>query len=395
MMAELADLKLAEEKFRLAVEASPSGMVMINRDGRIVMVNAEMEQQFGYLRDELIGRPMDMIVPNRMRAQHICRRNEFFIRPVTHRIGSDRDLLGLRKDGTEFPIEVGLNPIHAGGDLLILAVIVDISERKRMERLKDEFVSTVSHELRAPLTSISGSLGLLMGQWADKLPQQAARLLMIADQNSQRLLRLINDILDIEKIESGHVVFNLSRINVRSVVDQVIETDRIFADGYGVRVRLDPASVDVEVNADPDRLAQVITNLLSNAIKFSPANEEVLVTVERNGAVVRISVRDRGCGIPVGFRSRIFEKFAQADGESRRQSGGTGLGLSIVKQIVERLGGEVGFDDAPDNGTIFYIELPDCSGRDNRETELALDGLVATVRDRSVFPTVQTPREVA
>jgi DNA-binding response OmpR family regulator/two-component sensor histidine kinase len=227
-----------------------------------------------------------------------------------------------------------------------------------MDRLKDEFVSTVSHELRTPLTSISGSLGLLVGHWAGKLPESAARLLAIAHKNSQRLGRLLNDILDIEKLESGRVVFNLSQVDMRTLVEQAIEDNRGFAEGYGVHIRLDTASVDGDVNADPDRLSQVITNLLSNAIKFSPADEEVLVVIERSGSVLRISVRDHGSGVPGTFRPHIFEKFAQADATSSRQKGGTGLGLSIVKQIVERLGGEVGFDDAPGGGTIFFVQLP-------------------------------------
>ena len=177
-------------------------------------------------------------------------------------------------------------------------------------------------------------------------------------------------ILDIEKIESGRVVFNLSRVDVRPLVEQAIEGNRGFAEGYGVRVRLDPASADGEVNADPDRLAQVITNLLSNAIKFSPADGEVLVAVEKNGDVVRISVRDHGSGIPADFKPHIFEKFAQADATSSRQKGGTGLGLSIVKQIVERLGGEVGFDDAPGGGTIFHVELPAWNAATGQDIDL-------------------------
>jgi signal transduction histidine kinase len=231
-------------------------------------------------------------------------------------------------------------------------------ERKRLDRLKDEFVSTVSHELSTPLTSISASLGLLVGQLDGKLSEAADRLLVIAHKNSQRLVRLVNDILDIEKIESGRIPFNLSRVDVRPLVEQTIESNRGFADSYGVRVRLDSASADREVNADPDRLAQVVTNLLSNAIKFSPADGEVVVAVETNGDVVRISVRDHGTGIPAEFKPHIFEKFAQADATSSRQKGGTGLGLSIVAQIVERLGGQIGFQDAPGGGTIFHVDLP-------------------------------------
>jgi signal transduction histidine kinase len=231
-------------------------------------------------------------------------------------------------------------------------------ERKRLQRLKDEFVSTVSHELRTPLTSIAGSLGLLMGNAAGKLPDAAVRLLAIAHTNSQRLVRLVNDILDIEKMESGQIVFKFGRVEVQSLVGQAIEANRGFAKGSGVRIRLEEASVVCDVRADPDRLAQVVTNLLSNAIKFSPANNEVVVAIESGTDLVRISVRDHGPGISADFKPRIFERFAQADATNARQKGGTGLGLSIVKQIVDRLSGEVSFTDAPGGGTIFHVELP-------------------------------------
>jgi PAS domain S-box-containing protein len=348
--------KFAEEKFRLAVESSPSGMMMSHPTGRIVMVNTEIERLFGYSREELIGQPVSILMPERLRAQHAQERKEFTARPETRRIGAGRELLGLRKDGTEFPVEVGLNPIHAREGLLVLSVVVDITERKRLERLKDEFVSTVSHELRTPLTSISGSLSLLMGNAAGALPEAARRLLAIAHSNSQRLIRLINDILDIEKMESGQVVFNFKRVDVRSLVEQTIEANRGFAEGYNVRIRFDPA--DGAVRADPDRLAQVVTNLLSNAIKFSPPDHEVVVALERRGEAVRLSVRNDGPGIAAEFKPHVFEKFAQADATNGGQKGGTGLGLNIVKQIVDRLGGKVGFDDAAGGGTVFHVELP-------------------------------------
>ena len=240
----------------------------------------------------------------------------------------------------------------------ILRALRYATERKRLERLKDEFVSTVSHELRTPLTSISGSLGLLMGNAAGNLPQPMERLLAIAYNNCQRLVRLVSDILDIEKMEAGRIGFNFSRVAVRSLVAQAIEANRGFAESYGVRVRLDEAGTAADVRADPDRLLQVITNLLSNAIKFSPADSEVSVAVEKGPDMVRLTVRDHGPGIPVDFKPLIFEKFAQADAGDARQKGGTGLGLSIVKQIVDRLGGEVGFADAAGGGTIFYVQLP-------------------------------------
>jgi PAS domain S-box-containing protein len=364
----------AEEMFRLAVEACPSGMVMIDRDGKMVMVNTEIENQFGYAREELIGQPVDILIPERLRAQHVRHRHNFTPKPETRRMGAGRELFGRRKDGTEFPVEVGLNPIRSDDQLLVLGVIVDISQRKHMERVKEEFVATVSHELRTPLTSISGSLGLLAGQWTEQLPQSAVRLLTIAHKNCQRLVRLINDILDLEKIESGRVVLNCVRIDLRQVAEQAIEDNRGFAEGYGVKVRLDGASVGAEVNADPDRLVQVMTNLLSNAIKFSPAGGEVLVSVGRHGDTCRISVRDYGLGIPEEFKPHLFEKFAQADGTNSRQKGGTGLGLSIVKQIVERLSGRIWFDDAPGDGTIFYVELPPWDGAVGGEIDIAVEG---------------------
>jgi signal transduction histidine kinase len=234
------------------------------------------------------------------------------------------------------------------------------SERKRLERLKDEFVSTVSHELRTPLTSIAGSLGLLMGNDAGSLPKSAGRLLEIAQTNSARLVRLVNDILDIEKLESGRVVFDLKKIQVRPLIEQTADAIRGYAEGNRVKIRIEAAAAMDDIRADTDRLAQVLTNLLSNAIKFSPPDGEVVIAVEKETEVnaVRITVRDHGPGIPVDFKSRIFERFAQADATDARRKGGTGLGLSIAKQIIDRLGGEIGFADAPGGGTIFYVELP-------------------------------------
>jgi PAS domain S-box-containing protein len=349
---------LAEERFRLVVEACPSGMVMVGPSGKIAMVNAEVERQFGYGRDELMGRSVDMLMPERLRGHHARIRDSLTLKPEIRRLGLRRDFFGLRKDGTEFPVEVGLNPIHLGDDLFILGVIVDISERKRLERLKDEFVSIVSHELRTPLTSIAGSLGLLAGGAAGKLPDPVVRLLTIARSNSQRLVRLINDVLDIEKMEAGQIVFQFSRIEARSLVEQALESNRGFADDYKVRLRLDSDSVPGPVHADADRLSQFITNLLSNAIKFSPKDAEVVVAVEQHGDNVRISVRDHGSGIPAQFKARVFEKFAQADAGDVRQKVGSGLGLSIVKQIVTRLGGTIGFQDASGGGTVFHVDLP-------------------------------------
>jgi PAS domain S-box-containing protein len=350
--------KLAEDKFRLAVDASPAGMIMVNKAGEIILVNREATRLFGYGEGELIGRSIDILIPPAQRSGHAHLRQGFVAKPEARRMSSRRDLRAVRKNGEEFPVEVLLNPMQTREGLIVLSVVIDVTEIKRIEREKDEFVATVSHELRTPLTSIAGSLGLLLGSAGGKLPEPVTRLVTIAHKNSQRLVRLINDVLDIEKIESGQMEFDSKPVKVRALVAQAVESARGLADGSGVRVRLDPSSQQAKVLADADRLTQVVTNLLSNAIKFSPADGEVLVSVTRTDTSVRIAVRDHGPGIPQEFRQRMFQRFAQADSADTRQKGGSGLGLSIAKQIVLRLGGAIGFADAEGGGTIFYLDLP-------------------------------------
>ena len=350
--------KFAEDKFRLAVEACPSGMLMTDSIGIIVLVNSETERLFGYRRDELVGQSIEILVPERLRAVHCRQRTHFAAHPSVRHIEARHNLCGRRRDGSEFPVEIGLNPIHTGDGLFVLNVVIDISDRQRMDRLKDEFVSNVNHELRTPLTSIAGSLGLMAGGAAGKLPQTATRLVNIAQANCQRLLRLINDVLDLEKMESGRLDFHFQRVDARALVEQVIDANAAYAAGFGVRIHLDPAAEAGEVLADPDRLAQVVTNLLSNAVKFSPHNGEVSITTVSRAGMMRISVRDHGEGIPAEFKPHVFEKFAQAERTDARRKGGTGLGLSIVKQIVDRLGGQIQFADAEGSGTVFYVDLP-------------------------------------
>ena len=274
--------------------------------------------------------------------------------PLVVLTGLDDDIFAaqaLRDGAQDYLIK---NQIEPRG---LMRALRYANERNRLEQMKDDFVATVSHELRTPLTSISGSLALLLNDSAGQLPASAARLLSIAHRNCQRLGRLINDILDIEKIESGKVVFAVKRLDLRTLVEQSVEANRGFAGGYGVRVKIEPHLGACEIAADPDWVAQVITNLLSNAIKFSERDDEVVIAIEQRVHTIRLSVRDHGRGIPEDFKARVFEKFAQADNSDGRQKG-TGLGLSIVKQIVLRLGGEVSFEDVPGGGVVFHVDLP-------------------------------------
>ena len=246
---------------------------------------------------------------------------------------------------------------------------------KRTAELKDEFIATVSHELRTPLTSIAVSLELLADQEDADRSKPTSELLAIARTNSERLGRLVNDILDIEKLEAGKVPFDMQRVDVGTLLQQVLDANRPLVESFGVTLRFENTSRN-DVYADPDRLIQVATNLLSNACKFSPAGAEVVVRAEDRGDKIRISVRDHGPGIPEGFRHRVFEKFAQADNSDARQNPGTGLGLSIVKQIVQRLAGEIAFTDAPGGGTIFFFDLPAIEGAGDN------DALSAILRNR-------------
>ena len=225
--------------------------------------------------------------------------------------------------------------------------------------MKSEFVSTVSHELRTPLTSIRGSLGLLVGGVAGPLPDAARSLVVIAESNCQRLIRLVNDILDSEKIESGKMAFEMKAMPLGPLLDRVAEANEAFARAQRVPLRVIAPPEPILGNVDGDRFIQLVTNLVSNAVKFSPADGAVEIELTQDTVGhARIEVRDRGPGIPKEFHARMFQRFSQADGSSSRAKSGTGLGLSIAKGIAERMGGSIGFESAPGRGTTFFVELP-------------------------------------
>jgi len=252
------------------------------------------------------------------------------------------------------PVDPGMFPVMDFAS----AQLSRVAEREQMARVKNEFVSTVSHELRTPLTSIAGALELIDAGVTGALPEKAHEMVRIAYQNSQRLIRLINDILDIEKIESGRMAFERKLVPLRPLIERAVHETESFAAGFKVTLRFAPGD-DLMAWVDPDRFLQVVTNLLSNAAKFSPTGGTVDVRLIRHGGQVRFSVVDHGNGIPENFRSRLFEKFAQADSSDRRAKGGTGLGLAIVKRIVDRLGGAISFETAIGVGTTFHIDLPE------------------------------------
>ncbi len=270
-----------------------------------------------------------------------------------------RELDGIHQSGRLFPIDIGMSAMTIDDERLLVHVIRDISERREVDRIKNEFVSAVSHELRTPLTSIAGSLGMLVSGAAGDLPLKARRLAEIANQNSERLTRLINDILDLEKASQGELTFDMRPQSLLAAVRQVVETNQPYALKFDVSLTMhaENGANNLCVNIDPVRFGQVLTNVISNAIKFSPKGGIVTVRIETQDSTARVAVTDRGSGIPEEFRNRIFQRFAQADGSDTRSKGGTGLGLSIAKMLIEKMRGDIAYESSP-QGTTFYISLP-------------------------------------
>ncbi len=352
-------LRESEARMRAIVDTAVDGIITIDERRIVQSFNSAASQIFGYAPDEVIGQNVNMLMPEPYHSKHDGYVGNYLRTGVKKVIGIGREVVGQRKDGTTFPMDLAVSEVQLGDRRLFTGTVRDITERKEIERMKNEFVSTVSHELRTPLTSIHGSLGLIIGGAAGELPAQAKGLLDIAYNNSDRLVRLINDILDIEKIESGKMEFHFAPLKLMPLVEEAIEDNRAYAEQFGVKFVLENTLPDVKVNADSDRLIQVFTNLLSNATKFSPSNGTVEISVSRHNKIIRVSITDRGPGIPEEFRSRIFQKFAQADSSDTRQKGGTGLGLSITKAIVEKHDGQIGFETETNVGTTFYFDLPE------------------------------------
>jgi signal transduction histidine kinase len=264
-----------------------------------------------------------------------------------------------RASGTSFPgLLVAARVVQEDGALSGYAFIArDITEQRAVDRMKDDFVSMVSHELRTPLTAIRGALGLAAGGVAGRVPEGLGELVHIAHSNTERLLRIVNDILDIHRLESGALELRPEATDLLAVVNRAVELTSPVASEYGVSFLVAETAKTAMVLVDFERWVQVLVNLLSNAVKYSPAGDTVDIDIARRGRLVRVTVTDRGPGIPEEFRSRVFEKFAQASTGNMRLSG-TGLGLSIVKLLVEQHGGHVGFDSIRGRGTTFYVDMP-------------------------------------
>jgi len=333
-----------------------NAVILINPSGSIEVMNPAAERLFGYPATDLVRRDIAIIADLAPGEG-----------PFLERLGLRGDTLddpfrpllqARRANGETLPVEVALGIMPLEDGMHIVAVFSDITEREKIEQMKDQFLSTVSHELRTPLTSIVGSLGLLRAGAADALAPQAQRLVEIAENNANRLIRIVNDILDAEKLQSGQMAFTMAETDLQEVVGTAVAGMSGLAATRHIDIEVHAPNQAVIVRGDGERLVQVVNNLLSNAIKFSPSGGRVDVWIAQVGRLARVSIADQGAGIPQDLRGRLFNRFAQATGGGRSGMPGTGLGLTISRDIVRYHGGTIGFADGMAGGTVFTFDLP-------------------------------------
>jgi PAS domain S-box-containing protein len=347
-----------EQRIQTILEAAQDPFIGMDLQGRITDWNTQAEVVFGWTREEILGRSAaQTLLPPRYAAALEEALAEYLATGKSEMLARPVERVMIDREGREIPVEIKVGLVSTGHERFFSAFVHDISRRREVERLKDEFVSTVSHELRTPLTAIYGSLNLVNSGMAGELPPDAKELIAISHDSTERLIRLVNDILDVERIASGKVEYRMARQPLRPLVEQAIRDTRAYAEGLGIEMRF-AEGPELHAEMDGDRIVQVCVNLLSNAIKFSPPGGTVEVAVTRHDDRVRVSVVDHGEGIAPEFGARLFERFAQADATDRRTKGGTGLGLNICRSIVQAQGGTIAFESEPGVRTEFFFELP-------------------------------------
>jgi PAS domain S-box-containing protein len=363
---DITERKQAEERFRLAVEAAPSAMVMIDELGEIILVNAETERLFRYGRDELIGKSVEMLVPRRLRGRHPAFRASFANAPSARAMGVGRDLFAMRKDGTEFPVEIGLNPIRTSSGLLVLAAIVDITERKRaeqalearrreLERSNEElerFAYVASHDLQEPLRMVASYAQLLEREYGNVLDIKGRDYLKYSIEGAKRMQSLIRDLLAYSRVTTRGR--SLALVDANVPLQRALDNLRFLIDEVGAEVRSEDLP---SVYADETQLVELFQNLIGNAIKFRGDNSPAIaVSTQAEGDFQRFSVKDNGIGIEPAQAERIFDMFQRL--HSRDAYPGTGIGLAICRRIVQRVGGRIWVESTGRGGCTFHFTLP-------------------------------------
>jgi PAS domain S-box-containing protein len=372
----LRDAKLVEARFGGLLESVPDAIVMANAAGRIVLANGHAEAMFGYGDGEMRGMPLETLLPARFRAGHLRHRGTYFTRPQSRLMGAGRELYGLRKNQDEFPVEISLSPIDTEEGMLIMSAIRDTSERRRIEqvlheknielesanRAKDRFLAGMSHELRTPLNAIIGFTGTLLMKLPGPLNSDQDRQLQTIQTSARHLLSLINDLLDLTKIESGKVELHVESLACQPLIEELLLIFRPEARKKGLALRFDlHEEHDTVVMADRRALQQILINLLNNAIKFTDKGEVRIALAElalEQQRCLGISVSDSGPGIPAESQSRLFQAFTQLDDSLARRVDGTGLGLHLSQKLAGLLGGRILFESTFGAGSKFTLALP-------------------------------------